>query len=149
MIRSVILSGYLVFPVSQIDFFHVDWKMARDQVEATRQSVIDFARFQRNKSQSLLGMNVIQWAQIWLGRQTANRKIIYIFALFSPLLMVINRYRYPVICSRKYLFMYFTCIVGVVFWFLTAPDIRFGYGFLIGICLVSLSPSLLDILQAG
>ncbi len=147
MIRSVILSGYLIFPVPQIDLFHVDWKMARDQVEATRQSVIDFARFQRNRSQALLGMNVIQWAPIWLERQTANRKIIYIFALLSPLLMVINRYRYPVICSRKYLIMYFTCIMGVVFWFLTAPDIRFGYGFLTGICLVSLSPFLMDILK--
>ncbi len=147
MARSVMLSGYLVFPVSQTDFFHVDWKMPRDQVEAARQSIMDFARFRRNKSLSMLGMNVIEWAPIWLGRQTANRKIIYIFALFSPLLMVIGRYRYSVITSRKYLILYFTCMAGVLFWFLTAPDIRFGYGFLIGICLVSISPFLMDIFK--
>jgi len=146
MVRSVILSGYLVFPVSQIDLFHVDWKMASDQLDSTRQAIIDFARFRRNISQSSLGMGVGQWAPIWFERQTLNRQIIYILALFSPFLMLINLYKNPSLYSRKYLFIFFACALGVVFWFFTAPDIRFGYGFLIGVCAISLSPFLIDIL---
>jgi len=145
MIRSVILSGYLVFPVSQIDLFHVDWKMTGDQLEAAKQGIIGFARFQRNTSQATLGMGVAQWAPIWFERQTLNRQIIYILALFSPFLILINLYKKSSLCSREYLIIYFTSALGVVFWFFTAPDIRFGYGFLIGVCAISLAPLLIHI----
>jgi hypothetical protein len=145
MFRSVILSGYLVFPVHQIDIFHVDWKMSGEQLEAARRGIIGFARFHGTDWQSSLDVGLEKWMPIWFERQTLNRKLIYALVLLSPLFMLVNRFRYPLLCHRRYQVMYFICAVGTVFWFFTAPDIRFGYGFLVGACLASLSPFLMDI----
>jgi hypothetical protein len=39
-IRSFILSGYLIYPVSQIDIFAVDWKIPKDRVEEITQAIL-------------------------------------------------------------------------------------------------------------
>ena len=85
-------------------------------------------------------MNFWQWVPIWFARQTLNRKLIFLMTLISPLTMLIGRYRYSSMVSQKYLLAYILAFAGSIFWFLSAPDIRFGYGFLIGTCVLSLSP---------
>ena len=145
LIRSVLLSGYLVFPISQIDLFAVDWKMPREQIDTTARTIVDFARL-GNSSKFHDNVTFSQWVPIWFERHTLNRKAIYMFILLSPFMMLFNRFRYASVVSPEYLFAYGISLAGSVFWFISAPDIRFGYGFLIGTCTLALAPMLVDMI---
>jgi hypothetical protein len=140
-IRSVILSGYLIFPISQVDLFSVDWKVPQDQVETVRQGVINVARLGIKNRDSSLDMTFRQWFLLWFERETLNRVAIYMVVLISPFMALAGQYK-SIMPSRKYLFAYIIALAGSIFWFLSAPDIRFGYGFLIGTCVLALSPIL-------
>lgn len=138
-IRSVILSGYPVFPQLQLDIFSVDWKMPTDQVRLAIDGVVGLARI-GNSWRPSMDMSGWQWVPRWFNRLTLNRQLIVALTLVSPLLAVLGRYRYQSIFSWKYLSAFVTAFIGSVFWFLSAPDIRFGYGFLISTCALALVP---------
>lgn len=139
LIRSVILSGYLVFLFSKIDLFSVDWKMSGQRIDSATNDIIRVARLGLNWT-SEDTLSIWQWAPIWFEKETLNRKLIYMFVLFSPLMMLVYRYKLALWVSRKYYLTYGIMLAGSLFWFLSAPDIRFGYGFLMGTCALALSP---------
>lgn len=145
LIRGVILSGYLVFPFSQLDLLTVDWKMPASQAEVTRQAITGFARF-GDDWQSALGLPVTEWAPVWFKNITVNRKAILWLTLFSPVLLFIGRLLQPARVTKEYLFAWAAMYAGSAFWFLSAPDIRFGYGFLIGTCALAVVPATLPAL---
>ena len=147
VIRSVILSGYLVFPVSQIDLFSVDWKVPIDQVETIRNAIFSFARFPGKDWQSSIGMTTAEWVPLWFDKQTINQRGVFMLAAFSPLILLIVRYKYPSMVPSRYVFSCFVLYAGAIFWFFSAPDIRFGYGFLVGICGLVLSPLFVDLIS--
>jgi hypothetical protein len=141
LVRSVILSGYLVFPFSQIDLFPVDWKVPAVVAEAARQSIVGFARF-GDDWRSAIGLPVTQWAPIWFEDVTLNRKLILWFTAGSPLVLFAGWLLNRVAVTRPYRFAWAVMYIGSVFWFLSAPDIRFGYGFLIGASGLALAPAM-------
>ena len=138
MARSVILSGYLVFPVSAIDLFSPDWKIPVGQVEDVKNGVVGFARLPGKNWQSALTMPFSEWVPIWFKDLTSNQQGILLFALLSPVLLWLMRFLNFKI-TRYQIFGFFVLYVGILFWFFSAPDIRFGYGFLVGACLLALS----------
>lgn len=143
-IRSVFLSGYPVFPQLQLDVFSVDWKMPADQVRLAIDGVVGLARI-GNSWRPSMDMSGWQWVPRWFNRLTLNRQLIVALTLVSPLLAILGRYRYPSVFLRKYLVAFVTGFIGSIFWFLSAPDIRFGYGFLISTCVLALAPFIGDL----
>lgn len=143
-IRSVFLSGYPVFPQLQLDVFPVDWKMPAEQVRLAIDGVVGLARI-GNSWRPSMDMSGWQWIPRWFNRLTLNRQLIVALTLVSPALAILGRYKYPSVFSRKYLAAFVIAFTGSVFWFLTAPDIRFGYGFLISTCALALSPFIGDL----
>lgn len=143
-IRSVIISGYPVFPQLQIDIFPVDWKMPADQVRLAIDGIVGLARI-GNSWRPYMEMDSWQWIPRWFNRLTLNRQLILLFTLVSPVLVLWGRRKYPSIVSRPYGMAFGAAFTGSVFWFITAPDIRFGYGFLIATCALALAPFLGDL----
>jgi len=146
LIRSVILSGYLVFPVGSIDLFPVDWKIPQTQVTVIVNGVVGFARLPGLSFLDAVGVPVTQWFPNWWMRATLNQRAIYGFVLLSPAVIILARWIYPTLVSSKYLFAYGITFIGSIFWFLSAPNIRFGYGFLIATCVLTAIPFLMGIL---
>ena len=48
------------------------------------------------------------------------------------MIMLLIKLMDSTIITKRQLFGYFVLYAGVVFWFFSAPDVRFGYGFLVG-----------------
>jgi len=144
LIRSVILSGYLVFPLSQIDVFAFDWKIPQTQVEAVRAGITGIARQGKDWQP---GVPLSVWVPTLLDYFSLNQRMIFYLTLFSPLLLIFERYLTPDTISRRYLFAYGTFFWGSAFWFFSAPDIRFGYGYLICTCVMAILPVLLPIMN--
>jgi len=139
MIRSLILSGYLFFPLSQIDLFSFDWKVPLEQVESVRNGIVGFARLPGRDWQTALTMTPSQWVPVWFENLTFNQQGIFTLALFSPILLWLARFVSPIAISKQYVYGYCILYAGVIFWFLSAPDIRFGYGYVAGVCVFVMS----------
>jgi hypothetical protein len=142
VMRGVILSGYLVFPVSRIDLFAFDWKVSAEQAEAARNGIVGFARLPGRDWQSALSMPFSQWVPVWIGNLTFNQRSIFILALILPLITLVSGAVARISYSGRYWVGMCILYSGVLFWFLSAPDIRFGYGFLGGVCVYACAPLL-------
>jgi hypothetical protein len=147
MIRSVFLSGYLIFPQTQLDIFSVDWKMPKGIVDYTVQGIVGIARLGNSWNPSN-PLTFEQWVPKWFDRFTDNRQAMILGALFSPLFVLIGWVRYRSVVSYKFLFAFVVMFMGVAFWFFAAPSIRFGYGFLVAVCILAVSPFLTELLLA-
>ena len=136
--RNVIVSGYLVYPLPEVDLFLLDWKMPSEIVLEDRVTTAAWARprLPGQSVEDVLNMPLRQWAPIWYSYLTPNRKAIISAAAIAPLIYALLRF----IVRRRvgwitgtlqpYLWVYTVSYIGLLYWFLTAPAFRFGYGFI-------------------
>jgi hypothetical protein len=130
VIRNVILSGYLVFPVSQIDVFALDWKYPPANADSNRLGIIWYARFPGKDWSNFVGLPISKWAPEWFNNLSFNQKALFLGAAISPLGLVLFAAPPNLKLLERFLWPYLVNYLGVVFWLLTAPNVRFGYGFL-------------------
>lgn len=135
LVRNIILSGYLLYPVPTIDLFSFDWKVPLDRVTGEQMSVLAWGRFPRLDAAKVLAMPLEEWLPKWFAAQTANRRLILNAALLSAFLALPGLW-----LTRRYWLGWLAFFLGTLFWLLSAPDFRFGQGFLIGTILLALAP---------
>ena len=146
--RNVILSGYLVYPVPAVDIFQFDWKIPYDRAVSEQQAIQAWARVPTLPLNVVRSMSLHTWLRLWLSRQTFNRRIILFVVLLAPAVYLIlglffrKRLARPIHIFLPYLAVVLVAYAGVIFWFIAAPDIRFGYGYLIMTLLLVLLPPL-------
>ena len=122
--RSVIQSGYLVFPYSQLDLFHLDWRIPASYVDSVREGVIGWARQPNKDWIQSADLPLATWLPAWFAQQTFNQRLMIVAAILSPLSLLFKE-------ARRYAVLVFINYVGIWFWLLTAPNLRFGYGVLL------------------
>lgn len=140
--RNIILSGYLIYPFPQLYFSSLDWKMPTDIVLMDKQNIEQWAKIPDQYSAVIIKQGFSYWFPIWLN-SNLQRFALFLF-LCSIILLLINlpiiiHYRKIKKFFLKGWFLYFTMSICLMFWFLTAPLIRYGWG-------ATLSSSLLLIL---
>ncbi len=135
VVRNIILSGYLLYPFPGIDWFSVDWKVPLERVIHERDYVAFWAKFRVHESfmnTALLKQPLVEWFPVWWERQGYFfNKPIWVLAVISPLVVVSHWFD----TDRRKRFWpvlgpYLVAFGGFVFWFLSAPDFRFGYPFI-------------------
>jgi hypothetical protein len=135
MIRNLILSGYPLFPSTAFAWINFDWKMPIDQVYDEQIAIQGWSRFPRMDPNEILAMPLISWAKIWFLYQTINRRILILSAVFLPFLHFVffglfRRFRE--LSKRSGSILAISALFsGIVFWFFSAPNIRFGFAFLL------------------
>jgi hypothetical protein len=141
VVRNVILSGYVVFPQTLIDPLDVDWKIPSAVVKDEVRAIQSWARIPREKTDIVLNMHFTKWVKIWFLNLSAGQKLSVVLALFSPisvlLLVVTGIIKRDRVISYSLLFL--VAYSGFVYWFFTAPAIRFGYGIIainLALCLM-------------
>ena len=143
LIRNVILSGYLVYPVPSIDLFNVDWKVPGVRIpaaadwsilSATEESswIRSFARIPGRYYAEVLSLPFSEWFPIWFKAKAGVQQVSFVIASLTSLVVgiawVFNirqiRRKTPLVL------LWLISFLGFVFWFLTAPEFRFVYSFL-------------------
>lgn len=133
VVRNVILSGYLIYPLPSLDVLAVDWKIPLDAVRREQDIVTFCARFRLFESHldpSMLEWPTGRWVRWWLTTWEYYwlSRPLFGLALLSPLLMTVlwltDRRQ-----ARHLLPPYVVGLAGFVFWFFNAPEFRFGYAF--------------------
>jgi hypothetical protein len=130
--RNYILSGYLLYPLYQLDLFNVDWKVPPEIVVREKSLVLHAAL---GIPLGALWPPPYELPRIWLDNlYTINRSYLPLMLGFAVTLALNlvwiaghawTRTLTPWIWPFAYLY------VGLAFWLLNGPDPRFGTGYLL------------------
>ena len=133
LFRSIILSGYLIFPFPAIDLFSYDWKVPLSVAVDEKLHISQGPRMVDGNWAYVSTLSFFTWFPIWwteLWKDNRFNFLLVNIALLSPVLMI------PV-CNkndnRKYgkKAAFSISYFGIWFWMFSSPDIRFGYHFLV------------------
>lgn len=140
--RTVIISGYLLYPFPALDLFSVDWKINAAAAALDAAEIKTWGRGLNNAA--LVDLPVKEWFPSWfqtmlpmLGKLLIIADIICLF-LFLIILMLffVRGIRKKVRDDRfivfgEYLLVLAAVIVSYLFWQLSAPLLRYGYAYVL------------------
>jgi hypothetical protein len=126
MARSVILSGYLIYPVYQIDLFNVDWKMPASVLKYDSLEIKAWGR--ALKDVALLKEPISVWLPVWYQSLSAEYKVLTVTALIGLIISAAsviiglkrNQVSFAAACAQ------IICVACTCMWFSSSPDIRYG-----------------------
>ncbi len=137
LLRNIWLSGYLVYPLPALDLFHFDWQVPRAAALAEKRAVEAFARDPHYVLPQVHG--AFSWVPTWFHQTMADygSKIEKIFLpgliiLLDGLLHLLKKKTGRIALEERgrNTVIYLLAAAGLLFWFFTAPDPRFGMGFI-------------------
>ncbi len=141
--RNIITSGYLVFPTTAVDIVNVDWKYRTQPTANEKDYITAYAKkygvSAKEEIDAVNNMTISEWMPGWWQNRSIADKTIIILLIFSLIgsLLGIKKLIQSGFIS---LLVLITMLTGIIFWFINAPDPRFGFGFILGlICLVAYS----------
>ncbi len=153
IIKTVVSCGYILFPFVEIDVLNVDWKLTPRAVLYIESSVMTWA-IDPNLygSSSLLNDKghfsaaIKDWFPVWFSQQNYINTIIFLITIVSGLAWLFIGIK-GYLKNKKDFFRQhaidmvfaFTMLVGILLWFTKGPAPRYGYGYLLFLCMLSLS----------
>ncbi|MFZ6018298.1 MAG: LIC_10190 family membrane protein [Chloroflexota bacterium] len=135
--RNVILSGYLIYPFPALDWFNVDWKIPYETALREAQIIRAWARLPNVDASLVLKMSLGEWLPVWFSDRTTNQRLILLLAMLSPAGMggvwLLARLKKWNSFGQDFGWMgaYLFAMAGALYWLFNAPDLRFGYGWVI------------------
>ena len=131
--RNVLTSGYPVFPSAVGGMVRTEWKMDSMRTELEKQYIYAYARIGpqavRGRQPAIAG-SLQSWLPVWWTNRSQAEKAslaLLVVTLLGGTVFVKK------ILSRSSYRLYVSLgasLAGLAFWFLQAPDPRFGYGFI-------------------
>jgi len=133
LVSNVILSGYLVFPFPALDLFSFDWKIPYEQADRVRRSIRYFAIHPTPgyTDWSIGDMSTLEWIRFWLthgGQNPIYRWLIYSFVPATIFFFFCSKRKLGI--CLNILVIQIILLLGLIFWFFSAPALRFGRGWL-------------------
>jgi len=132
LVRSYFLSGYLIYPIVNVDIFHVDWKIPIQSVVAEQSWIKAWAWLPHTEPEQIASMPHFELIIKWFSRHHPVYKVFLIVAFsgFLPYLWF-SRNRLTRPCPKGVTSIIGIAYAGIIFWFIVAPDIRFAMAYLI------------------
>ena len=126
--KNVFLSGYPIYPlpIFPISF---DWTMPFNTVESLYKTVLAWARMPGPDYMQSLENGFLFWFKLWFIGNIKSKAFLFLvgFPSFLSIIIWFLVIRYNDI-KKTFYFLFWT-LFSIAYWFLTAPDIRFGDGF--------------------
>jgi len=133
--RNIITSGYVVFPSTIIDVANVDWKYSNELTVNEKNYITAYAKKQgvatKEEIDAVNKMSPSEWLpDWWQNRSTADKAImlLLVFSFLASFLFIKRIIRSGFIP----ILVLITMVAGIIFWFMNAPDPRFGFGSILG-----------------
>ena len=141
LIRNVILSGYILYPLPVLNIFHYDWKFPMSELMHLNSAIEGWARTASNNYQEVNSLPYSKWIPIWFSIKRIYDKLIIIGFILSFICIsfhvIKNAKKY--LLQKHYLVLFFTVSISIFLWFIKAPDLRFAYSYLIIGIIISLA----------
>src|SRR5271157_173287 len=147
-LRNMVISGYLIFPISQIDLFSFDWKYPLASTATSQQILFWYDKFPVSGWTKYVGATWEQWLPIWFHQLDRGQKVLLLISIASPIGLLAYRFSK----TEQNLAIGFSIIfilnyAGVFFWILTSPLFRFGYAYLFGSIILGSASAILRLVN--
>lgn len=130
LLRGVLLSGYLLYPVAALDWVSVDWKIPLAAVRMEQYMITNVGQWTLQPTCLPPRQTLAQWVPHWWGAQGTFVRGVMLAAASSFVPAAIRWRRLP-LAEVGWFMGWLTAWLGGIFWFWTAPDYRFAVGFLL------------------
>ena len=131
LVRNVVISGWLFYPVAAIDLFDVVWKIPAEYMKVDSDQIKVWGRCLYDITK--VDEGVTSWLPIWWEeRRHYEEMLIYSQFVAAFLLGVtaivrgIKKELNAAVCV-----FYLAVVINIAMWFFTAPFIRYGLAFLL------------------
>ena len=131
LIRTVIISGYLLYPFPALDIFGVDWKIPVDKAISDSAEIKTWGRAIYDASK--VDMPITRWFPNWFNTTlSATEKLIIISDIMGIIIVAISSA--VALIKRKWeefdrLLVMVTIMLSYLFWLVSAPLLRYGYAY--------------------
>ena len=137
MVHSILLSGYLIYPFAALNLFNVGWKIPVNAARGESDIIRAWARFPGMDTYEVLAMPLSQWLKAWFLDHTINQRIILAAAGIAPWITLalggrvkLTRQKFSAEQLNLLELAAVSTLAGL-YWLLSAPDLRFGYGIIL------------------
>lgn len=140
LIRNYIASGYPLYPARLGSFLEPDWKLPASKLDSFQEYITAYARFPVTRANTAASLNLpgTAWIPLWWKHLAIAERCLIASIL---LLVVLNLLFFRKWLRRSWISTLPIGIAvtsGVIFWFVKAPDPRFGEAWLIAlVCLLA------------
>jgi len=132
LIRNHFISGWILYPSTILSFGHPKWQLPKGEAQYDAKEIGMWGRGIKEAKDwsSVSGLN---WVKDWFNQQIAIDKFLLIccaISLFFILLLLtgsIIKGKIP----DLHLYIMLVLGLGTIFWFISAPLVRYGYAYLI------------------
>jgi hypothetical protein len=135
ILRNIFTSGYAFFPANFPDIFNVSWKLEDNLLHHMNNYIKAYARTKSGSDprtvNQVINMHLIEWVPVWWNQKSIPQKVIIVLIPFFTVLNLLKLPSYISKEKKKELFTVTISTLGIVSWFILAPDPRFGLGFII------------------
>lgn len=138
VIRTVLISGWLVYPFPALDLFSFDWKMSAEVAQVDAAQIKTWARGLYDAAK--IGVPFSEWFPAWFLRElTVTEKLLIgadlagcVFTAVCALAALVRRVVLHEKQPRKdELLVLGTLCCSYLFWQLSAPMVRYGYAYIL------------------
>lgn len=144
LIRNVLISGWLIYPFPALDLFDVKWKVPYESAVYETVLIRGWARIPTGGVYNTMQMAFGEWFPVWFGALPLRyRLLLYlniVIAVYEVLEAIygIWKKKWNLLCWGL---LKITVFAGVLYWFLSAPDIRFGWCYLVALPVIGIFSS--------
>lgn len=143
LVRNVLISGWLIYPFPVLDLFDVKWKLPYQSVVYEAALIKGWARIRTSQVFSTVNMGFGEWFPLWF-RALPLRYRLLLYLNGMAFLYETSVILYGIFRKRKEVYAFgllkATVFTGILYWLFSAPDIRFGWCYLVAfpvICIFS------------
>lgn len=141
MTRTVVISGWLLYPFPALDLFSVDWKMPAGPIAVDAAQIKTWGRALYDAR--LVDLPMRQWFPGWFSTTLSGMEKLLILGDLACILLFVIYAVFSLVKKRKenldVLLVLATVISSYAFWQYSAPILRYGYAYVL----------LVDLLMAG
>ena len=133
--RYIITTGYIIFPSTSIDVANLDWKFDPELTVIEKNYITAYAKrpgvVLRDEINAVNKMSPAEWLPTWWQDRSIADKIIMIVLVLSFFIALLS-IKKILLSGFIPLLVLVMLLTGIIFWFVNAPDPRFGFGSILG-----------------
>ena len=143
LIKGIISSGYIAFP-STFGHINLKWSVPVDSAISAANYIKSWAEKPGADSNEVLGN--WNWLKPWFYQVINDKSLVCAFIIGIIIVIVcfiLKKIKY----LNVFAFIFCLSLIGCLFWFFTAPALRFGYGYLYSSICILLAYGIFNLLD--
>ena len=135
--RNVVISGWLIYPLTALDLFDVDWKVPADLVDADAFQITTWGK--GIHEYELYGGPATWWPNWFMTTLTSTEKLLILAdaaALLLLIVMLAGEAKRKNQAERDKLLVMIMAAASFLFWQFSAPLVRYGYAYVLSLALL-------------